>query len=82
MEVDANLTVGEPAQALDEEQHDAVKHVDNQENGEEFGEFVLNDGDDVLVPVILDDFDETARLILRGHGQKVHDCLRLAFGML
>ena len=72
MEVSSNLTFSEPAQTLDEEQHNAVERVDDEENDEKFRELVFYEEEDVLVPVILDDFEDTARLILRGQGQKVH----------
>jgi hypothetical protein len=69
----AYLMVGAAAQALDEEQHEAMKHIDDEKDGEELRQLVLNEEDDVVVPVTLDDFDDTAGLILRGQCRKVHD---------
>jgi len=43
---------------------------------------MLNDGEDVVLPVTFDDLDEAGRLILRGHGQKVHDYDVSLSGML
>jgi hypothetical protein len=68
-----SLIIGAAAETPDEEQDQPVEHEDDEENGEEFGQLVLNDGDDVVAPVMLDCFDHTYRFILRGHGQKVHD---------
>ncbi len=68
-----NLMVGSAAQAFDEEQHQTVEYEDDEKNDEKFWQLVLNDGDDVVLPVTLDDLEGADRLILRGHGQKVHD---------
>ena len=69
-------------QAFDEEQHQTVEYEDDEENDGEFWELVLNDGDEVVSPVTLDGLDDVDRLILRGHGQKVHDYDVSLSGML
>ena len=55
----AYLVVGAPAQALDEEEHQLMEDEDDEENEDEFGEFVLNDVDDVVVPAVLDGPDHS-----------------------
>jgi hypothetical protein len=72
MEV-AYLIIGAPAQAFDEEQHQAVEYGDDEEDGDELRELVLNDGDKVVFPGMLNGLEGVDRLILRGHGWKVHD---------
>jgi hypothetical protein len=74
--------IGAPAEAFDEEEHQTVERIDDEENDYEFWELVLNDGDDVVLPGALDAFDGADRLILRGHGQKVHDYDVSLSGML
>ena len=81
MEVDASLTIGAATQALNEVQHEAVEHEDDKQNGEELRQLVLNDEDDVIVPVTLNDSDNTGGCILQGQGQKVHDCCVSLSGM-
>ena len=76
------LTIGETVQAFDEEQHETVEYEDDEENDDEFWELVLNDGDEVVFPVALDGLDDVGSLILRGHGQKVHDYDVSLSGML
>jgi hypothetical protein len=78
----AYLMVGAAAQALDEEQHQAMEPVDDEKNGQELGELVLNDEDDVVVPVARDDLGDTAGLILRGQCRKAHDYDVSLSGML
>src|SRR5277367_5650242 len=65
--------VGASAQAFDKEEHETVEQEDNKNDDEELGKFVLNNGDDVVVPAALDDPEETGTFILRGQCQKVHD---------
>jgi hypothetical protein len=67
------LMVGAPAQAFNKEQYQTVEYEDDDENDDEFRELVLNNGDEVVLPVTLDALDGADRLILQGHGQKVHD---------
>jgi hypothetical protein len=67
------LMIGEAMQAFDEEQYQAVEYEDDEENCENSWELVLNDGDEVVFPGMLNGLDGADRLILRGHGQKVHD---------
>jgi hypothetical protein len=74
--------IGAAAEAFDEEQHQAVERKDDEENDEELRKLVLNDEDDVVLPVALDAFKEADWLILRGHGQKVHDYDVSLSGML
>jgi hypothetical protein len=78
----AHLMIGEAMHAFDEEQHQAVEYEDDEENGENFWEPVLNDEDDVVLPAMLNGLNEAYRLILRGHGQKVHDYDVSLSGML
>jgi hypothetical protein len=59
-----------------------VEYEDDEKNGENSWELVLNDGDDVVLPGMLDGCEGADRLILRGHGQKVHDYDVSLSGML
>jgi hypothetical protein len=72
MEV-GDLMVGPSAETFNEEQNQTVEYEDDEENDDEFRELVLNDGDEVVLPITLDALDGTDWLILRGHSQKVHD---------
>src|SRR5258708_1582093 len=76
------VMIGEAGEAFDEEQQQAVEDEDNEENDEKFRQLVLDNGDEVVFPVTLDDPDDVGRLILRGHGQKVHDYHVSLSGML
>ena len=81
MEV-ADLMVGAPAHALDEEEHDAVEHEDDKENGEKFGEFGLNRRRMMSLCQSRSMTLTMPWLILRGQGQKVHDYGVSLSGML
>ena len=48
-------------QALDEEEHETMEKEDDEENDDELWKLVLNDGDDVVLPVALDGLDDARR---------------------
>jgi hypothetical protein len=75
MEVD--LMVGPGAHLFDEEEDNTLEDEDNQKDHGDFGQLVLQERDDVVVPVVFDDLNEL--LLLRGRSQKVHHyCVSLS----
>jgi hypothetical protein len=76
MEV-VDLAVGGRAHFFDEEQNNALKNEDDEQDDDDLGELVLKKEDDAVMPVMFYDLNDA--LILRGHGQKVHDyCVSLS----
>jgi hypothetical protein len=79
MKVSVNLMFSKTAKAFNGQQYEAVEYIDDEEDSEELRQLVLNDEDDVVVPVTLNDPGNTDGCILRGQGQKVHDyCVSLS----
>ena len=68
----ADVAVGAGAEALDEEKYDALKNEDDEQDGEQAGEFVADKGNDVGVPSVRDDLGDM--FVLRGLSQEEHDC--------
>jgi hypothetical protein len=66
-----NLAVGSGAHLFDEEEDNALKDEDDKKNDDDLRQLVLQKEDDVVMPIALDDLEDA--LILRDHGQKVHD---------
>jgi hypothetical protein len=61
----ANLAVGAGAHLLYKEQDDALEDKDNQKDDDDFGQLILQEKNDVVVPVKFDDLKDA--LVLRGH---------------
>jgi len=67
----ANLTVGAGAHLLYKEQDDALEDKDDQKDDDYFWQLILQEKDDVVVPIKFDDLKDA--LVLRGYSQKMHD---------
>ncbi len=79
--MEVGLTIGSGAHLFDEEEDNALEDHDNDKDHGDLGQLVLQEQDDVVVPVVFDDLHKS--FFLRGRSQKVHHyCVSLSERML